>query len=220
MSEAQRKRVDPRRETTRAALIEAAESLFAERGVDAVSTRMIGTAIGSLNTNVVAYHFGSKEALVDAVYRHRLPAIDRRRGELLQGLEAQGRGDDLAGLMRAFALPLFEQCDSAGRHSYARFLGAIERAGLMARRALLSAEFPESERVLARMARALPGLSAQEFNARMRLATGLLVAALQVIDTEGPADPALARQSFATAMAMAAAALSVSSPFSPPEYPA
>ena len=216
MAEAQRKRTDPRRETTRVALIEAAESLFAELGVDAVSTRMIGAAIGSLNTNVVAYHFGSKEALVDAVYRHRLPAIDRRRGDLLREAAARGGEGDLASLMRAFALPLFEQRDAAGRHSYARFLGAIERAGLMARRALLSAEFPESERVLAAMARCLPGLSTPEFNARMRLAAGLLVAALQVIDTEGPADPALARQSFETAMAMAAAALSVPSP----EYPA
>lgn len=215
MAEAQRKRVDPRRETTRMALIEAAESLFAQQGVEAVSTRMIGAAIGSLNTNVVAYHFGSKEALVDAVYRHRLPGIDRRRGELLREVEAGGHGGDVAALMRAFALPLFEQCDSAGRHSYARFLGAVERAGLIARRSLLSAEFPESERVLASLARALPGLSPPEFNARMRLVAGLLVAALQVIDTEGPsepeADPALARQSFETAMAMAAAAIAVPS---------
>lgn len=209
MAGTQRKRVDPRRETTRVALIEAAESLFAEQGVEAVSTRMIGAAIGSLNTNVVAYHFGSKEALVDAVYRHRLPAIDLRRGELLREIEARGRAGVLADLMRAFALPLFEQHDEAGRHSYARFLGAVERAGLMARRALLSAEFPESERVLASLARALPHLSPPEFNARMRLVAGLLVAALQVIDTEGPADLRLARQSFETAMAMAAAALAV-----------
>ena len=193
------------------ALIEAAESLFAEQGVEAVSTRMIGAAIGSLNTNVVAYHFGSKEALVDAVYRHRLPGIDRRRGELLREAEAQGRGGELAALMRAFALPLFEQTDGAGRHSYARFLNAVERAGMMARRALLSAEFPESEAVLASLARAMPGLSAPEFNARMRLVAGLLVAALQVIDTEGPSDPNQARQSFETAMAMATAALAVPS---------
>ena len=64
MAGASRRRIDPRREATRVALIEAAESLIAEAGVEGTSTRQIGAAIGSHNTNVVAYHFGSKEALL------------------------------------------------------------------------------------------------------------------------------------------------------------
>ena len=59
------RRRDPRREATARALIEAAESLFGQAGVDGVSTRQIGAAIGSANTNVVAYHFGAKDALIE-----------------------------------------------------------------------------------------------------------------------------------------------------------
>lgn len=207
MAETKRQRVDPRREQTRIALIEAAESLFAEQGVDAVSTRRIGAAIGSLNTNVVAYHFGSKEALIDAVYLHRLPAIDLRRGELLDGLQAQGATCDIAALMHAFALPLFEQRDAQGRHSYARFLEAIERAGMVNRRALVSAHFPETERLLACIARAVPPDAAGDLGTRLRLSTTLLATALRILDSEGPHDAAAAQDHFARAIAMATAAL-------------
>lgn len=207
MAEPERKRHDPRRDATRIALIEAAESLFALEGVEAVSTRRIGAAIGSLNTNVVAYHFGGKEALIDAVYRHRLPGIDRRRGELLEEADARGEGRSIAALMRAFALPLYEQHDEAGNHSYARFLAAVERAGLIARRALVSPEFPESERVIGRLAAAMPIGPARHLGTRLRLVTGMLVAALQMIDSDAPQDPAAALAAFEQAVAMAAAAL-------------
>ena len=93
MPQLPKKRPDPRGEATRIALIEAAESLFADSGVEGVSTRQIGAAIGSSNTNVVAYHFGGKEALIREVYRHRLPQIDRRRGELLKEAERAGVAD-------------------------------------------------------------------------------------------------------------------------------
>lgn len=207
MARTERKRVDPRREQTRIALIEAAESLFAAEGVDAVSTRRIGAAIGSLNTNVVAYHFGSKEALIDAVYHHRLPAIDARRGELLAALEAAGRAQDVAALMQAFALPLFEQRDARGHHSYARFLDAIERAGLVGRRALVSPSFPQTERLLGAIARALPPAVAAELGIRLRLVAGMLTSALRILDSEGPHEPAAARDRFVQVVAMATAAL-------------
>lgn len=207
MTRAERKRSDPRRDQTRIALIEAAESLFAEEGVDAVSTRRIGAAIGSLNTNVVAYHFGSKEALIDAVYHHRLPAIDARRGELLAVLEAQGLEQDLAALMQAFALPLFEQRDARGHHSYARFLDAIERAGLVERRALVSASFPQTERLLETIARAVPPAVQPQLGMRLRLVAGMLTGTLRILDCEGPHDAAAARDRFLQVVGMAAAAL-------------
>ena len=208
MDRQQRKRIDPRREATRIALVEAAEALFAEAGVDAVSTRQIGAAIGSANTNVVAYHFGSKDALIEAVFRHRLEAIDRRRRDLLEQADASGAAASLHGLVRVFALPLFEQVNAEGRHSYARFLAGLEWAGRLSARALLVPDFPETERVIARMAALVPPAMAAKLPQRLRLATGLLTTALQIIDssedTQGPA----ARAYFESAMAMAAAAIS------------
>jgi AcrR family transcriptional regulator len=207
MSAQPRKRYDPRRDATRVALIEAAESLFAEAGIEGVSTRQIGAAIGSLNTNVVTYHFGSKEELALAIYRHRLPEIDRRRRELLDEADRDGTSSSIAGLMRVFALPLFEQVDGQGRHSYARFIAGIERSGRMALRGAVVPDFPETERVTRRMARLLPHAKAAQFNRRMRLAASLLVAALQLIDREAADDQQRAAGMFEDAVAMAAAAL-------------
>jgi AcrR family transcriptional regulator len=201
-----RKRDDPRREATRAALIEAAEQLFAETGVEAVSTRQIGAAVGSLNTNVVAYHFGNKGGLIEAVFRHRLPEIDRRRGELLA--EADEAGDDLsmAALLRIFALPLFEQTDAAGQHSYARFLIGLERSGLLAARAQVASDFPETDRLTNRLAALLPPEASGSGNFRMRLIFALLGAALQIIDQDTDLSAEAARQLFDNAVSIAAAA--------------
>ncbi|WP_202125176.1 TetR/AcrR family transcriptional regulator [Actinomadura physcomitrii] len=71
---------------TRTRLIEVAERLFAERGVNAVSLREIAAAAGQRNTSAVACHFGTKEKLVTAIYRHRLAPTNelqlRRLAEL------------------------------------------------------------------------------------------------------------------------------------------
>lgn len=129
MNKARRQRMDPRAEATKTALIETAEMLFAEAGFDAVSSRQLGAAIGSANNTVVAYHFGSKDDLIVAVYSHRLQDIEAKRTALLAQADAQGRGDDLLTLLRVLWRPLVEQADRHGRLSYVAFLGAVLRSG-------------------------------------------------------------------------------------------
>ena len=60
-------------------LLDAAERLFAEAGFRAVSLRAINEAAGARNTSASHYHFGSKEALVDAVFARRMDALNRAR---------------------------------------------------------------------------------------------------------------------------------------------
>ena len=203
-----RKRNDARGEATRTALIEAAESLFAESGVEAVSTRQIGAAIGSSNTNAVAYHFGSKHALILEVYRHRLPAIDRRRRELLDRADAEGTGRDLVELSRVFWRPLFEQTDGVGRHSYARFLAGLERSGMIETRQQVNSEFPETDRLSARIVEVLPAELRPLMRNRLRLATALVCGALVQIDRSTNASPQQCEAMFEDAIMMAAAAMS------------
>lgn len=202
-----RKRHDPRREATTIALIEAAESLVAALSVDGVSTRQIGAAIGSSNTNVVAYYFGSKESLVEAVYRHRLPTIDQRRGELLSDAERAGKADDLSELLRAFALPLFEQTDANGQHSYARFVAAIERAGMIASRGEVDDDFPATAALVSRIARHIPPDAAINAHTRIRLAMAMIVASLQIADQSRAMVDENGRSLFEAALAMATAGL-------------
>jgi AcrR family transcriptional regulator len=212
MSANERKRHDPRRDATRTALIEAAESLIATAGVDGVSTRQIGAAIGSLNTNVVAYHFGSKEALIEAIYRHRLPGIDQRRGELLDAALHNGTAGDLIALMRVFALPLFEQTDSNGCHSFARFLAGVERAGMIATRGALRSEFPETDRLVAHMLALLPATNIAAIQGRLRIVVSMIQRALQLIDQDYGNRPDEAQATFEDTVTMAAAAVGAPQP--------
>lgn len=205
--QASRKRPDPRGQATRMALIEAAESLFAQGGVEGVSTRQIGAAIGSSNTNVVAYHFGSKDALIREVYRYRLPAIDRRRGELLAEAERSGMAGEARTLVCIFFIPLFEQTDGQGRHSYARFLSGLEQSGMIATRMEVNAEFPDTDLLFLRLRDCMPPDARQLFPSRMRLVTALITSALHQIDLEADGSAQAAASYFDDAVSMAAAAL-------------
>lgn len=110
------------RSQARQRLLDAAEALIAEQGVAAVSMRHIAEAAGHRNTSAVAYHFGSKRALVLAIYADRMRAPDVRRRELLAELDATGRGADLPALVGVFLRPLTETLESDGPSSWLRFL--------------------------------------------------------------------------------------------------
>ncbi len=65
--------------STADAVLDVAERLFAERGIDGVSLREIGKAAGSRNTGVAHYYFGDKQHLVDAIIARRSPSLHARR---------------------------------------------------------------------------------------------------------------------------------------------
>ena len=176
--------------------------MFADLGVEAVSTRQIGAAIGSLNTNVVAYHFGGKAELIEAVFHYRLPGIDRRRGELLGELQAL----TIPRLVTAFAIPLFEQVDATGHHTFARFLGGLERSGMSAARGEVSQDYPHSQRLTELLVAQLPPETIGEGYLRMRLMVSLFATVLHVIDRDPKLTPTESARMFNNAIAMAAAA--------------
>ena len=95
---------------TRLALVKAAEKLFAERGVDAVSLREVSVAAGQHNNSAVGYHFGSREGLIDAILaRHSLP-IHVRYDAQLDLLERQGIVT-LRALLETLVLPIVAKLD-------------------------------------------------------------------------------------------------------------
>ncbi len=73
----------------RQALIDAARSLFAERGIEGVSMREVGRAAEQRNTNAVQYHFGDRDALLLAVLEPHHQRVAARRAALLDELEGQ-----------------------------------------------------------------------------------------------------------------------------------
>jgi AcrR family transcriptional regulator len=113
--------------TARIRILEAAERRFAEDGIEAVSLRQIAADSGQRNTSAVAYHFGTRSALVAAVYQHRMAPINARRLDLL----AARPDDSVETYVRALVEPLAETLTDAekeGRRSwYLRFLAEAMR---------------------------------------------------------------------------------------------
>jgi AcrR family transcriptional regulator len=116
-----------RKRDTRRELILAAERLFAERGIEGVSLREINLAAKQRNTSAAHYHFGSKDALVDAIFEFRRSAVGKRRDELLNALESGERPLDAHGLAEALILPLSKEMQHEGEEQsrYLEFLAHL-----------------------------------------------------------------------------------------------
>ncbi|MBP2368048.1 TetR/AcrR family transcriptional regulator [Pseudonocardia parietis] len=104
---------------TRERILDAAERLFAEHGVHAVSNRAIADAADQGNTAAVGYHFGSKMDLVRTLVRRRAVEVDRRRAEMTARLDGgAGLRDWVACLVR----PLVDHMvELGGATWYSRF---------------------------------------------------------------------------------------------------
>lgn len=111
------------KESSGEALIRAAERLFGERGIGAVSMREVAVAAGQGNNSAVRYHFGSRDGLIDAIFTYRMGRIDERRRAMLA---AAGDHPDLRTLIQAFIFPLAESIGHEdGVSWYARFLRQV-----------------------------------------------------------------------------------------------
>jgi AcrR family transcriptional regulator len=99
--------------------------LFAERGLAGVSLREINVAAGQRNTSAAHYHFGSKEALVDAIFEFRRSEIGRRRDEILDALEREGHAIDMRALARALIEPLAAELSGEEESHYLPFLAHL-----------------------------------------------------------------------------------------------
>ncbi|MFE3457980.1 TetR/AcrR family transcriptional regulator [Nocardiopsis aegyptia] len=108
-----------RASATREAILNAAERLFAEEGLFAVSNRQVSEAAGQGNNAAVGYHFGTKADLVHAIARRHNGSIEARRERMVSSVrEADGTRAWLSCLVR----PVTDHLAELGRPTwYARF---------------------------------------------------------------------------------------------------
>lgn len=165
---------------TREQLILAAERLFAVHGIDTVSLRQINTEAGQRNSSAAHYHFGSKEALIRAIYDYRLGRIDGRRRELLDALAARGLEDQPRALIETLVQPIIEEIDGTpGGANYIRFLAQVFAHPCLELRTVLRSHFAESMgRVYYRLRMLMPTVPDEIFASRFGLAWELVVSAL------------------------------------------
>ena len=162
--------------STREVILDTAEALFARQGHDGTSMRQITSEAG-VNLAAVNYHFGSKEALVQAVLKRRLAVLNQERLRLLDELEARAEGQPLkpSQIVDAFfgtLLRLAASPDHAGKN----FLPLLERTmtdptGFI--RALVAEEYADvMERYQAALFKALPDVPRAEVIWRFQFMLG------------------------------------------------
>ena len=166
------------RRGTKEKILDTAEELFAEYGFDATSLRAI-TAAAQVNLAAVNYHFGSKEALIDAVFARRVEPMNQTRLDALAELQTR-HGEQpvpLDALIRAFVAPALALSHdrTLGGQRFVRLLGRslTERAGAV--HDSLRQRYEEvSERFKPAFAQTLPELPPDELYWRMHFMVGLL----------------------------------------------
>lgn len=103
-----------RNRDTKLVLIETAERLFAEQGIEGVSLRQITVAAKQKNTSALHYHFGSRQNLIEAIFALRVSRINERRLQMLADVHENGLSRDLRELVAVRIYPLAERlvtCD-------------------------------------------------------------------------------------------------------------
>lgn len=153
---------------TRDRLLDAAERLFAERGVDATSLRHITTEADA-NLASVNYHFGSKEELFHQIFTRRIGPMNQERIRLLDACEAQQNPAELECVLAAFLAPALRlRLDPA--HGGEHFMCLMGRLFSEPNewKVLIMDEFKEIfERFIAALHKTLPDLPPHELTWRL-----------------------------------------------------
>jgi TetR/AcrR family transcriptional regulator, regulator of cefoperazone and chloramphenicol sensitivity len=110
------------RDESRQRLLDTAERLLADHGLNGASLRQIRTAAGEGNNSAIQYHFGDKAGLIREIINRRAQSFEPRREELLSQALLQHQPPDVASLLKVLVLPLGEAVDASGRHVYAKFI--------------------------------------------------------------------------------------------------
>lgn len=176
--------VKPQHET-RTRILDAAEELFMQHGFEGTSMRQL-TARAGVNLAAVNYHFGSKDALIEAVFKRRLDPMNAERVAALDALEKEGPALTSVDIIRAFVVPslrLIEDAKGGGRN-FIRLLGRTYTEPAKAVRALIGQMYaPTMERYKRALERALPQMPADELVWRMHFMFGTLAYTLAATDT-------------------------------------
>ena len=178
--------IKPQNET-RTRILDVAEELFMQHGFEATSMRLL-TSTARVNLAAVNYHFGSKDALIEALFHRRLDPMNAERIAALDALEQQAGEQPLAAeqIIRAFigtSLRMIEDARGGGRN-FIRLLGRAYTEPAKQIRALIGQlHAPVMERFKAALARALPQIPLDELVWRMHFMFGTLSYTLAATDT-------------------------------------
>ena len=173
------KTLAPHECSTKTAILDAAERLFATRGFEATSLRDI-TAEAGANLGAVNYHFTSKDGLILAVLKRMFQPVNERRLLLLDALEAKAQGKPLpvAAILEALFRPPLELVSqpAQGGWYFPRLQAFCLTEPGAYLKPLMEEEFAgKTRRFHAALQEACPGLTKEEVRWRLHFATGAFI---------------------------------------------
>ncbi|MDQ2702205.1 MAG: TetR family transcriptional regulator [Pseudomonadota bacterium] len=164
--------------STKDRILGAAEELFAQHGFAGTSLRQV-TSRADVNIAAVNYHFGSKENLVNEVFRRRMDEMSARRLKRLAEAVEQ-HPCELEPVLAAFVEPALSL--SLDRHGGAAFIRVIARAYAEKNdslRKFLSDQYGHVPREFAKaIALCLPHLPKEQLYWRLDFLSGALTYAM------------------------------------------
>ena len=164
---------------TREALLEAAASLFAEKGFETVSVREV-TGLAKANVASVKYHFGSRDGLIDAVVEEMTEPVNEERMERIDQLESEG-GATARQLLEAFFDPLFSKIKGSSmcENLFVKLMGRMVGDRPYQFSDQVMAQFRTvARRYVPAFMKACPGLSPEDVFWRIHFSFGVMSNAL------------------------------------------
>jgi AcrR family transcriptional regulator len=171
---------------TRTRILDTAEALFMAHGLEGTSLRQITTQ-AAVNLAAVNYHFGSKEALIQEVFRRRLTWLNEERLRVLDQMEAAAGDEPVKPrlILDAFfgvAMRLASDVDGGGR-TFMRLLSRTYTEPSEFVRGFLAEEYAAVvTRFKAALCKALPEVPDEEILWRFHFMVGAMSYALSGAD--------------------------------------
>lgn len=182
----------------RTRLLDTAEEMLDQHGIDGVSVRTLTKASGHRNASAVSYHFGTREQLIEAVLQRRQEVVEQRRLRIIDELEADPASvpEDY---VRAGLQPMSDLLDSKEGRRYLRLLfQAANRPEYHTRSALQYS--PSLARLAPHLLPLVDHLPLELQANRLRLGLELVLTAVagqaRLIDTVPPPRRVLDRDTF------------------------
>lgn len=189
------------RQLGKQALLDAAALLMDERGVDNVTVQDINQASGHKNRSAVQYHFGTRDAVIQAVMARSMEPIDAERNLLLDHLESTGTRLTPRGALEVVVSPLARQLRTPEGRRYLRLGAQLINHPRFVRDAgdaiMVNTSISRCARYILPVLAHLPATVAYE---RTSQVTGFVVRALgdqcRLMDSERPSRAVLSIENF------------------------
>jgi AcrR family transcriptional regulator len=164
--------------STKQRILGAAEELFARHGFAGASLRQV-TSAANVNLAAVNYHFGSKENLINEVFRRRLDELNAERLQALQAVQQKPQWQ-LEDVLEAFIRPaLALSLDRQGGAAFVRVLARAYAEHNERLRKFLSDNYGHVLKEFASaFGKLLPDLGKEELYWRLDIVSGALTYAM------------------------------------------